>query len=437
MGLMNIVFSSSFEEESKKRFIMKKIILAIVFLSVNFFSHAQFGNILDKAKKKAEDKINEKTEKKVDDTINGKKSEEAKSEENNSGSTASGENSSATSSVKVYSKFDFVPGEKIVVQEDFMQDAVGDFPDKWNTNSSGEVVTISNNSGHWLMMPQPGTFMPEFIDTLPDNFTFEYDLFCINGNKTGGWGTFHTVICQLPNRDKPQEWQFADNSFYYHIYGGNSTDATITYTRKKNGTPETGNQIFTKQLADKNKSAHISIWRQKERVRVYFNEEKVLDIPKALTPGVKYNSIIYYLPTVDEANQYAISNLRLAVGAPDTRNKLLTEGKWVTHGILFDVNSATIKAESYGTIKEIATVLKENADVKVKIIGHTDSDGDDKSNMDLSKRRAAAVKDFLVKEFLIDAARMETDGMGESKPVDKNTTPEGKANNRRVEFVKI
>ena len=151
----------------------------------------------------------------------------------------------------------------------------------------------------------------------------------------------------------------------------------------------------------------------------------------------KYNSIVYWMQGAADGVNYYLTNLRLAVGAPDTRNKLLTEGKWVTHGILFDVNSATIKSESYGTLKEIAGVLKENTDVKVKIIGHTDADGDDKSNMDLSKRRAASVKEFLSKEFSIDESRMETDGMGESKPVDKNTTPAGKANNRRVEFIKI
>jgi outer membrane protein OmpA-like peptidoglycan-associated protein len=124
------------------------------------------------------------------------------------------------------------------------------------------------------------------------------------------------------------------------------------------------------------------------------------------------------------------------VGAPDTRNKLLTQGKWVTHGILFDVNSDRIKGESYGALKEIAGVLTENADVKIQIVGHTDSDGDDAANMDLSKRRAASVKAALAGEFKIDPGRMETDGKGESQPVDKNDTPAGKANNRRVEFVK-
>ena len=69
--------------------------------------------------------------------------------------------------------------------------------------------------------------------------------------------------------------------------------------------------------------------------------------------------------------------------------------------------------------------------------GHTDADGKDDANLDLSKRRAASVKAALAKEFGIDESRMETDGKGESEPIDKNDTPAGKANNRRVEFIKL
>ena len=139
----------------------------------------------------------------------------------------------------------------------------------------------------------------------------------------------------------------------------------------------------------------------------------------------------------DEDNRYCVNNLRLAVGVPDTRKKILEQNKWVTHGILFDVNSANIKPQSYGTLKEMANVLKEYADLKVKIIGHTDADGADAANLDLSKRRAASVKSALAKEFEIVENRMETDGKGEGEPIDKNDTPAGKANNRRVEFIKI
>ena len=85
----------------------------------------------------------------------------------------------------------------------------------------------------------------------------------------------------------------------------------------------------------------------------------------------------------------------------------------------------------------MANVLKEYADLKVKIIGHTDADGADAANLDLSKRRATSVKASLAKEFGIEESRMETDGKGEGEPIDKNETPAGKANNRRVEFIKI
>jgi outer membrane protein OmpA-like peptidoglycan-associated protein len=132
-----------------------------------------------------------------------------------------------------------------------------------------------------------------------------------------------------------------------------------------------------------------------------------------------------------------ISNVRVAVGAPDTRNKLITEGKLVTYGIYFDVNKDIVKPESYGTLKEIATVLQENPDVRVKIVGHTDSDGADASNLDLSKRRGASVKNELVKTFGIDASRLESDGMGEGQPVAPNDTPANKALNRRVELIKF
>ena len=134
----------------------------------------------------------------------------------------------------------------------------------------------------------------------------------------------------------------------------------------------------------KSDPVHIAVTRQGARVRVYLNQEKMWDVPRALLPTAKYNAIVFFVPNVDAGSEYFVSNVRLAVGAPDTRNKLLTQGKWVTNGILFDVNSDRIRAESYGTLKEVAGVLTENADLKVQIVGHTDSDGDAAANLDLS-----------------------------------------------------
>ena len=93
--------------------------------------------------------------------------------------------------------------------------------------------------------------------------------------------------------------------------------------------------------------------------------------------------------------------------------------------------------ESYKTLADIAQMLTDDAMLKLMIEGHTDSDGNDASNLELSERRAKSVKNYLIDTYKIAAERLESKGLGESKPIDANTTPEGKANNRRVELAKL
>jgi outer membrane protein OmpA-like peptidoglycan-associated protein len=406
---------------------MKKIFLLATLLVLTHFTQAQ---LLKKIKEKVDNKVNSTVGKKADDAVNGEKNEE----KNDGNTTNDSKSVGNPGSIKAYTKYDFVPGEKIIVFEDFMQDAVGDFPDKWNTNASAEIVTIESLQGKWLKISKQGVFMPGFIDSLPDNFTLEYDLLCDNPGKV--WG-FYTSLTTLSDRSHPESWQSANSRFTFTIAAYPDGNSTSTVERRKDGVGESSMNTGTKQFSDKTKAVHVAIWRQKERVRVYFNQEKVWDLPKVLSQSGLYNSLVYWLQGATDDGNFYLSNLRLAVGIPDTRKKILEQNKWVTHGILFDVNSATIKPESYGTLKEMATVMNEFTDLKVKIVGHTDVDGNDASNLDLSKKRAASVKETLAKEFGIDASRMETDGKGESEPIDKNDTPAGKANNRRVEFIKI
>jgi OmpA-OmpF porin, OOP family len=127
-----------------------------------------------------------------------------------------------------------------------------------------------------------------------------------------------------------------------------------------------------------NEKYHIAIWVQKLRVRFYANETKVLDVPRAIPAGSKPN--ICRFDSRDEAIPL-ISNFRIAAGLSDMRNKLLKDGRIVSYGILFDVNSDRIKPESYATLKEIADILKENPALRLQVVGHTDSDGDDASNL--------------------------------------------------------
>ena len=348
-------------------------------------------------------------------------------------------------SLQTYSKFDFVSGEKVIVQEDFSQDEVGDFPAKWNTNSTGELVTVEGTKGKWLSLSKAGTFMPEFITSLPENFTFEFDIL-VNNEFSFYSSEFKVAMASLANPKEFTQWnRFKHNPVtgtevgLHPMGAGSGSGRTEFDVFNKSNHSEMKNEVSTNQFfAKQNNFAHVSIWRQKQRLRVYLNEEKVWDLPRAMDLAVNYNSLIFYLHDFHKAeDRYLISNLRLAVGAPDTRNKLITEGKFVTTGITFDVNSATIKPESYGTLKTIAQVLQDNADVRVRIIGHTDSDGEDNANMNLSKKRSEAVRAILSSDFGVNSSRLESDGKGESQPVGDNKTPEGKANNRRVEFVKL
>ena len=425
---------------------MKKIIFIISLLVFTFCAQSQIlKKITDRAKNKAEsnanNKVNNKVDKTVDDATDTKKGDNKTDTTKQAGNSAVQTDTvkpegSASAGIKAYSKYDFVPGEKVIGFEDFSTGSIGDFPAGWNTNGAAEIVTIEGKPGRWLWITKPGVFMPEFTDKYPEDFTFEFDL--LHGVPING-ASFYFVTAELRDFVNLQGWNTAPHTFKVELHvaiSGVKEGATSTEIRKSS-LSQPANQFYTELLSDKYNPVHIAIWRQKERVRIYCNQEKLWDIPKAIAPDAKLNAIFFPVSFADANLRLYAGNLRLAVGAPDTRNKFLTQNKWVTHGILFDVNSANIKPESYGTLKEMANVLKENPDLKVKIIGHTDADGKDADNLDLSKRRAASVKTALAKEFAIDESRMETDGKGESEPIDKNDTPAGKANNRRVEFIKL
>ena len=342
----------------------------------------------------------------------------------------------ASTSIKSYSKYDFIPGEKILAYDDFGGDAVGDFPGKWTTNASGEIMTVDNYPGKWLNISKQGFFIPQFIKSLPDNFTVEYDLLFLPPSKAEGPNTA-VIGFQVINAPggKPN-FDYGPDRGYFELdpYMNNVNIASYTKTGEKILSNE-----FKAAGVARNKifNYHIAIWRQKSRLRVYLNETKLVDAPSLLSTDIKYNAVRFSTSLNNDGSTWLISNFKYASGLPDTRNKLMTEGKFSTTGILFDVNSAVIKTSSYGTLKDIAAVLKENATVRVKIVGHTDSDGDNTANLDLSKKRAEAVKTMLSKEFGIDESRMQADGKGETQPAVSNTSAEGKAQNRRVEFIKM
>ena len=327
--------------------------------------------------------------------------------------------------------YDFVPGDKILYFEDFSQDAIGDFPALWSTNGSGEVKTVNKAPGKWFHLNgENAVYCYTKEISFPDNFIVEFDIIP-DGEFQYGIG----LILYQENPETPKE---INDDLYPGLRG-------LRIETMKEGWETKGYEADPDKewLEGKGSKApvvleelnHVIVWIQTRRVRIYHQGQKVLDMPTNIYAETKFNRLLF--SGWDRNSAPYITNLKITTASPDTRSKLITEGKLITYGITFDVNKADLKPESYGTLKSIADVLTENPGVKVKITGHTDSDGDDAKNLDLSKRRAESVKNELVNSFGIDASRMLTDGAGESKPLAANDTPENKAKNRRVEFVKL
>lgn len=335
-----------------------------------------------------------------------------------------------TPSLQSYSKFDFIPGEKIIFYDDFSESVVGDFPPNWNTNASGEVVTTNLYPGNWFKMVGSGCIALDEGLKLPDNFTVEYDVVAFPSTTEN---TAYEFGFYLYSADNPKDLN--EGGAVPGLKGG--IKMSFGYRGTYSAYDETGYTINGEKddaVMEAGKKYRLSFWVQKTRLRVYLDQVKVFDLPKVFKPGFKCNQMRFELW---ESGNPMINNFRIAAGLPDTRNKLITDGKLVTYGIYFDVNKDVVKPESYGTLKDIAAVLNEVPDVKVKIVGHTDADGEDAKNLDLSKRRAASVKAELAKSFGVNGDRLETDGLGETKPVAPNDTPVNKALNRRVEFIKL
>jgi len=407
---------------------------------------------MDKAIDKAEEKAREKAKEKAKDKSSSSKEEKPNGEKGHEKATA--KEKSANEDVKPtaapvlfdsYSQYDFVPGEEIVYTEDFSQDVVGEFPLNWSTNTRGEVETIKGIDGKWMRMYE-GRFVSPYIKSMPDNFTAEFDVVIHlpeNVNNTS-YPEFNMRLFTLEAGDERAKKYFnnnyttkADTRLVLVPYTDENSTIRVESTEEGAGYFNNENKYLPGLRKYLDKPMHIAIWVQKERLRFWINGEKVYDLPQAVPFNKRVNRMEIEVGDFSYPDiGYFISNIRFAKTPPDMRSKLISEGKLVTTGILFDVNSDKIKPESFGVLQEIAKVLKDNAGVKVKIIGHTDSDGDDGKNLDLSKRRAAAVKQALSTTFSIEASRMETDGKGESEPVADNNMKEGKAKNRRVEFIK-
>lgn len=396
-----------------------KIFLTILIIALSI-SNSQ-AQLLKKLKEKAE----QATEKAVNKNFDKKDNDGASANKNADESPTAG----AQSNLKVYSKFDFVPGTTILYYDNFEKDNIGEAPFGWITSTSAEVVTIDGLEGNWLKLASSSSthFTRSKKQSWGNNFTIEFDLLIVKNtydpridiNLINTGGNLVTDENILRSDKKPAI------NFSAIIVPDNKSRASLYAMDRKLS------DVMTENLPYSNTSpVHISMCVQGKRFRMWWNDRKLYDLP-AVSEEYLPNQLAFSFGSVSGSDFY-VNNIRIAKDVPDTRAKL-EEGKLISN-LLFFTGTAKLKPESMGALLDVSKILKD-ATAPVKIIGHTDSDGDDATNLKLSQQRADAVKDILVNQYHIDESKLSTEGRGETQPIADNKSAEGKAQNRRVEFI--
>lgn len=330
---------------------------------------------------------------------------------------ASTEQQNATQAEKpqlVWSKYDFVPGDKVIFEDNLTNEENGEFPSRWDLMRGN--VEIAEFGGENVIMFRDGapTIMPYFKDAsrdyMPDVFTIEFDLYCGNDN-------FITYLYDRKNQktESPTGYTYFNIKYYQMEFGQSSS------------------RLPDEKNLEKRRWVHVAIAYNNGKLKAYMDDTRLINIPR-IDFNPKGLSLHSYHCRND--NLYYVKNIRIAEGGTKYYDRIMEDGKVVANGIRFDSGKATLKPESMGIINEMVEVMNDHPDLKISIEGHTDTDGDAASNMTLSEERANTVMNTMI-ELGISPDRLSTKGFGESSPINTNNTPEGKANNRRVEFVKI
>ncbi|MCE4563407.1 OmpA family protein [Maribellus sp. CM-23] len=319
-----------------------------------------------------------------------------------------------------WSRFDFVPGDEIIFEDALLIDEEnGEFPSRWDL-VEGNAEIMQANGENVICFPQGGEIVPYLKnsarDYLPDVFTLEFDAFFAPEYAHRFWVYFYDRKNQKSN----------DNEYatiYVNAIAFGNSEGTYPNAERTNWSQNGGWR-------------HMSVAFTQGKLKIYMDDTRLINIPRyeANPSGISIQCDGYSGDTPEEL-QY-IKNVRIAKGGVKYYDRVMQDGKIVCNGIKFDVNKATLKPESIGPINNIFELMQKQPDLKFSVEGHTDSDGDDGQNQTLSEARANTVMEQLV-TMGVAADRLSCKGWGESKPIGGNDTPEGKANNRRVEFVKF
>lgn len=396
-----------------RRLMLVAAVVAMSFCLVSTYepANAGIGGLTDKLKDKAKKEAEKMLEDSSEEAADTEKQEEEKAAEGTEGEAASDSDDMA-----LYTKYDFVPGDKVIFYDDLAGEETGEFPMRWNLDH-GVFEIARMGKENYIMCSDEGTILPKIAHApLPPKYTVEMEVYSSGPEYQGHW---YYIDWFRANGQQIASLSFKD--------GRNTQLVVLSKT------------LASKSLSEKvTKGIHtIRIMATKSTIKCYLDNVRIANVPKVegFDPvGFR----VHMDPWADDPkNPMLLKSFRFAEGGKSLREQLDETGRIVTHGILFDSGSDRIKGESYKTLSNIGMLLTDDPDLRLSIEGHTDSDGADDYNMDLSNKRAQAVRTYIMETYDIEGDRLEAKGWGETSPIDTNATPEGKANNRRVELVKL
>lgn len=422
---------------------MKKLIVSFSLLCLLCGTAGAQGflkNLGQRAKNAAEQNIGDKVEKGVNDVLNGKvgkkdNTEEASASKPNT-ETPAPDAAPAKPQVQTgYAKTDFVPGDEIFFEDLVEGEQVGEFPSRWDFLSGEECEIMTLNGEQVIKLSGWHTEIAPLMkeaDYLPEEFTIEFDVWSNDkyGSSNNDW-----IRLMLYSEDYSDGVVKVDLNPAFNEVPDEADHASLNYSflsTSGNGGQGVAPGEALNALIKADTWLKVQVSFNKRAFKYYVNGVRMVNLPNVAKPTrMKLVSI----SNCDEKDRFYIKNVRIAKGAVPLYDRLMSEGKIVTYAITFETGKADLKPESIIEINRVAKLMKENPGLEFEVQGHCDATGSDKVNDPLSQKRAEAIVAALVEQG-IASARLTPVGKGSHEPVASNSTEEGRAKNRRVEFVK-